>query len=207
MISASDALAGLRAGNKRYIENITHIDPLAHQTHRADLVPKQTPSAVILGCADSRVPPELVFDQGLGDLFVVRVAGNIVTPSQMGSIEFAVDGLGCRLVVVLGHTQCGAVKAAIQPQEDSTMPQALGALIDQVRRSVDGELETHPLAEGEALIERAVRANVRSSTHLLRNESPVLERLIRSDGLAVVGAEYSLETGEVYFFDDADGIA
>jgi carbonic anhydrase len=203
MISALEALARLRAGNKRYVDNVLSIDSLDLHARRTELVPKQTPSAVILGCADSRVPPELVFDQGLGDLFVVRVAGNVVTPSQMGSIEFAVDSLGCRLVVVLGHTQCGAVKAAVQ-QGESTMPQDLGALIDQVRRSVDGELETHPLAEGEDPIGRAVRANVRASARSLRSGSPVLEGLIRSDGLVVIGAEYALETGEVDFFDGVD---
>jgi carbonic anhydrase len=208
MTSAGETLARLRAGNQRYVSNVISIDALTSHARRAELAPGQTPSAVILGCSDSRVPAELVFDQGLGSLFVVRVAGNIVAPSQVGSIEFAAESLGCRLVVVLGHTQCGAISAAVQQQRQRSHNQSqnLRTIVERVRRSVEDELETNPLADDETLIERAVRANVRTSTRMLRHGSLVLERLIRHEGLAIVGAEYSLETGEVDFFDGADGV-
>ncbi len=208
MTSAGETLARLRAGNQRYVSNVISIDALTSHARRAELAPGQTPSAVILGCSDSRVPAELVFDQGLGSLFVVRVAGNIVAPSQVGSIEFAAESLGCRLVVVLGHTQCGAISAAVQQQRQRShnQSQSLRTIVERVRRSVEDELETNPLADDETLIERAVRANVRTSTRMLRHGSLVLERLIRHEGLAIVGAEYSLETGEVDFFDGADGV-
>lgn len=208
MLTAAETLARLRAGNQRYVSNVISIDALTSHARRAELAPGQTPSAVILGCSDSRVPAELVFDQGLGSLFVVRVAGNIVAPSQVGSVEFAAESLGCRLVVVLGHTQCGAVTAAVEQQRQPSYGQStnLRAIVDRVRRSVEDELKTNPLANDETLIDRAVRANVRASTHLLRHGSLVLERLIRNEGLAVVGAEYSLETGVVDFFDGADEI-
>jgi carbonic anhydrase len=167
------------------------------------LVDAQAPFAIILGCSDSRVPAELVFDQGLGDLFVIRVAGNIVAPSQVGSVEFAASRYGTRLVVVLGHTQCGAILATIdelqQPVEEQS--RNLHSIVSRVRPSVQGLMNTELRHDMESLIHHAVRANVRASADHLRHGSEILEQMIQNDGLKVVGAEYSLETGEVEFFD------
>jgi len=163
----------------------------------------QTPCAIVLGCSDSRAPAEIVFDQGLGDLFVIRVAGNIVAPSQVGSVEFAAERLGTRLVVVLGHTRCGAVTATLEDLQRPASNQSwnMSSIVSRIRPSVEGLLETELRHDHELLIDRAVRANVRASVNQLRHGSDVLELLIRRDGLRVVGAEYSLETGVVDFFD------
>ncbi len=170
-------------------------------TRRIELTAGQQPFAIILGCSDSRVPAEIVFDQGLGDLFVIRVAGNIVAPSQVGSVEFAAARYDTRLVVVLGHSQCGAILATIEALQVPTENQSrnLSAIVDRVRPSVEGLVSAGHTQE-EDLVERAVRANIQASVDHLRHGSPVLERLIREEGLLVVGAEYSLETGIVDFF-------
>ena len=146
-----------------------------------------------------------MFDQGLGDLFVIRVAGNIVAPSQVGSVEFAAARYGTRLVVVLGHTQCGAVAATLEELRRPTENQSrnLRAIVDRVRPSVEGLLATDLSHDSAALVKQAVRANIRASTDHLRHGSQVLEQLIQHEGLVVVGAEYSLETGVVEFFDGA----
>jgi carbonic anhydrase len=178
---------------------------LITQSRRAELVWSQAPLAVILGCSDSRVPVEIVFDQGLGSLFVIRVAGNIVAPSQVGSVEFAAERLGTRLVVVLGHTRCGAVQATLQDLQRPGLGQwNSSSIVGRIRPSVEELLGTELKHDHDALVNRAVRANVRVSANQLRHGSDVLERLIRSSGLRVVGAEYSLETGEVDFFDGVD---
>jgi carbonic anhydrase len=195
--TAAEALRRLREGNQRFVA-----DKRARpETRREDLVAGQEPFAIVLGCSDSRVPAELVFDQGFGDLFVIRVAGNIVAPSQVGSVEFAAERFGTRLVVVLGHTQCGAILATIeelrQPRENQS--RNLRSIVDRVRPSVEGLLDAGH--DPETLVRRAVRANVRASVDHLRHGSAVLERLIQGDGLRIVGAEYSLETGAVEFFD------
>jgi carbonic anhydrase len=173
------------------------------QARRGDLVAGQTPFAAILGCSDSRVPVELVFDQGLGDLFVIRVAGNIVAPSQIGSVEFAAERFGVRLVVVLGHTLCSAVQASLDELHEPTGSHSRhqSSIVDRIRPSVEGLLATDLRRDRAALMRQAVRANVRVSANGLRHGSAVLERLIAEDGLHVVGAEYSLESGEVEFFD------
>lgn len=173
------------------------------QTRRGELVTGQAPSAVILGCSDSRVPVEMVFDQGFGDLFVIRVAGNIVAPSQIGSVEFAAEAFGTRLVVVLGHSRCGAVGATLAELQQPTARRSrnLRAIVDRIRPSVEELLMTDLRNDPDALSQYAIRANVRASANGLRHGSDVLERLIAEDGLCVVGAEYSLETGEVEFFD------
>lgn len=203
MISAREALIRLREGNQRFVANVRGVDALMSQVRRAELATGQAPVAIILGCADSRVPAELVFDQGLGDLFVVRVAGNIVAPSQVGSVEFAAARFGTRLVVVLGHSQCSAVSATLdelrQPAEHQS--RNLRAIVDRVRPAVASLLETELRNDPEALMRQAVRANIRASANHLRHGSPVLEHLIQHEGLTVVGAEYSLETGLVEFFD------
>ena len=203
MISARDAIERLRDGNRRFATNLRSLDPLVDDEQRAELANKQHPFAIILGCSDSRVPPEIVFDQGLGDLFVVRVAGNIVAPSQVDSVEFAASRFGTRLVMVLGHSQCGAILATLeelrQPKE-SRSP-SLSSIVDRVRPSVTGLLATELKNDPDALVKQAVRANVRASANQLRHGSAVLERLIQNEDLVVVGAEYSLETGVVDFFD------
>jgi carbonic anhydrase len=168
-----------------------------------ELAAGQEPFAIILGCSDSRVPAELVFDQGLGDLFVIRVAGNIVASSQVGSVEFAAERYGTRLVVVLGHSQCGAILATLEELQQPTDHQSrnLRSIVDRLRPSVETLLATGLRDDPEALVRQAVRANIRASANQLRHGSEVLEQLVQNQGLAVVGAEYSLETGVVEFFD------
>ena len=173
-------------------------------SRRAELAAGQQPFAIILGCSDSRVPAEIVFDQGLGDLFVIRVAGNIVAPSQVGSVEFAAARYGTRLVVVLGHSQCGAILATLEELRTPTENQShnLRAIVDRVRPSVEGLLATALRHDPDALVKEAVRANIRASVSHLRHGSQVLEELIANEGLLVLGAEYSLESGVVDFFDE-----
>ncbi len=185
------------------MSDIPRQDTLTTQTRRQELSAGQAPSAIILGCSDSRVPAEIVFDQGLGDLFVIRVAGNIVAPSQIGSVEFAAERYGSRLVVVLGHSKCGAILATLEALQSPKKNQSLNqhSIVDRVRPSVEGLLETDLRHDADALVQHAVRANIRASANHLRHGSQVIEELIRSDGLLVVGAEYSLETGVVEFFD------
>jgi carbonic anhydrase len=170
---------------------------------RNSLLDGQNPFAIILGCSDSRVPAELVFDQGLGDLFVIRVAGNIVAPSQVGSVEFAAARFGTRLVVVLGHSQCGAILATLEEIQRPSEAQSrnLRSIVDRVRPSVEGLLATDLKGDKDALVGQAVRANIRASANHLRHSSEILEGLIADSGLLVVGAEYSLESGVVEFFD------
>jgi carbonic anhydrase len=203
VISASDALERLREGNRRFVAGEHTIDELASGIRRLAVVSGQRPIATILGCSDSRVPVEVVFDQGFGDLFVIRVAGNIVAPSQVGSVEFAAERLGTRLVVVLGHTRCGAVTATLEDLQRPASNQSwnMNSIVSRIRPSVEGLLETELRNDHDLLIDKAVRANVRASVNQLRHGSDVLELLIRRDGLRVVGAEYSLETGIVDFFD------
>ena len=203
MITPDDALARLREGNRRFVENQTTGTALTHQA-RAALVAGQAPFAIVLGCSDSRVPAELVFDQGFGDLFVIRVAGNVVAPSQVGSVEFAAARFGTRLVVVMGHSQCGAVVATLEELQEGTANRSrnLRSITDRVRPSVEPLVRTAGTVDHEVLLRKAIRANVRASVEHLRHGSELLEGLIRNDGLVVVGAEYSLETGAVAFFDD-----
>jgi carbonic anhydrase len=202
-IPAQEALERLREGNRRFVAGLRSVESLMSQARRSEFVAGQAPIAVILGCSDSRVPVELVFDQGLGDLFVIRVAGNIVAPSQIGSVEFAAERFGARLVVVLGHTHCGAIEATLEELQEPTGSHSrhLSSIVDRIRPSVEGLLATGLRHDAVALARHAGRANVRVSANGLRHGSAVLERLIERDGLFVVGAEYSLETGEVDFFD------
>ena len=203
MIPATDALERLRQGNLRFSSDIRHRDTLANRTHRSSLTDGQQPFAIVLGCSDSRVPAEIVFDQGLGDLFVIRVAGNIVAPSQIGSVEFAADRFGTRLVVVLGHSQCGAISATLEELQRPSENQSrhLRSIVDRIRPAVEPLLATELKHDADALVRDAVRANVRISADHLRHGSAILEQLIQTDGLLVVGGEYSLETGAVEFFD------
>jgi carbonic anhydrase len=207
MIAAVEALSRLRDGNRRFVANQTTAPALSSHIRRRELVAGQEPFAIVLGCSDSRVPAELVFDQGFGDLFVIRVAGNIVAPSQVGSVEFAAARFGTRLVVVMGHSQCGAVIATLEELLGGTTNQShsLRSIVDRVRPSVETLLSGRREADPDALVRDAVRANVRTSVNHLRHGSELLEQLIREDGLLVVGAEYSLETGVVTFFDGDPG--
>ena len=206
MMSAQEALKRLREGNRRFASGMQSRETLLSHSRRAELAKEQQPFAIILGCSDSRVPAEMVFDQGLGDLFVIRVAGNIVAPSQVGSVEFAASRFGTRLVVVLGHSQCGAILATLEELQQPAENQSrnLRSIVDRVRPSVEGLLKTELRRDLNALVRQAVRANISFSVDHLRHGSEVLEQLIRNDGLLVVGAEYSLETGVVEFFDCAE---
>jgi carbonic anhydrase len=203
MISARESLARLRDGNRRFAADVRSHEALPSRARRIELAAGQEPFAVILGCSDSRVPVEIVFDQGLGDLFVIRVAGNIVAPSLIGSVEFATEQFGTRLVVVLGHSNCGAVEATLnqlqRPRENQS--RNLRAIVDLVRPSVENLLATELRHDRPALVHEAVRANIRASVRHLRHGSQIIESLIQDDGLMIVGAEYSLDTGEVDFFD------
>ena len=202
MIPARQALDRLRDGNRRFVsENQDRTTPPS-EARRHELTAGQEPFAIILGCSDSRVPAEIVFDQGLGDLFVIRVAGNIVAPSQVGSVEFAAERFHTRLVVVLGHSSCGAILATLEELARPTADQSrnLRSIVDRIRPSVE-TLISAGFASEEALVRQAVRANIRASVDHLRHGSELLEQLIQRDGLLVVGAEYSLDTGVVEFFD------
>ena len=203
MVSAREALERLREGNHRFVSDVRSREALTSQTRRSALTAGQQPFAIILGCSDSRVPAELVLDQGLGDLFVIRVAGNIVAPSQVGSVEFAATRFGTRLVVVMGHSRCGAVLATVEALQHPRESQSrnLHSIVDRIRPSVEPLLATEHRHDPEALVQHAVRANIQASVSHLRHGSGILEQLIQTDGLLVVGAVYSLETGLVDFFD------
>ncbi|CAL62633.1 Putative carbonic anhydrase [Herminiimonas arsenicoxydans] len=203
MHTAKEALERLREGNYRFVTDIHNNDHSPSRARRQEVANGQEPFAIILGCSDSRVPAEMVFDQGLGDLFVIRVAGNIVAPSQVGSVEFAAERYKTKLVVVLGHSQCGAILATLEelkrPNENQS--RNLKSIVDRIRPSVATLLETELKHDHEALVHQSVRANIRASVNHLRHGSELLENLIQNEGLLIVGAEYSLETGAVEFFD------
>jgi carbonic anhydrase len=202
MNSAKEALDRLREGNRRFVADKSNAGTSV-QSRRREVVDGQEPFAIILGCSDSRVPAEMVFDQGLGDLFVIRVAGNIVAPSQIGSVEFAAERYRTKLVVVLGHSQCGAILATLEelkrPNENQS--RNLKSIVDRIRPSIETLLDTGLKHDHDALVHQSVRANIRASANHLRHGSELLENLIQNEGLLVVGAEYSLETGKVEFFD------
>ena len=204
MISAADALERLREGNRRFASDEVSKDTLASREHHVGAARPQHPFAIILACSDSRVPTELIFDCGIGDLFVIRVAGNIVAPSQIGSIEFAAKQFGTRLVVVLGHSNCGAIIATLQELalKESHRSPNLRAIVDRVRPAVEPVLAKNNDVNDESVINDCVRANVRASVEHLQNGSVILEQLIEAGDLQIVGAEYSIETGKIDFFDD-----
>jgi len=202
MVSAVDALERLREGNRRFASNINRGGDLI-DARPADVADGQEPFAIILGCSDSRVPAEIVFDQGLGDLFVIRVAGNIVAPSQIGSVEFAATKFATRLVVVLGHSHCGAIEETLKQLQESSENRSrnLKSIVDFVRPSVEPLLAQGLGGDPDVVIEQAVRENIKASAEHMRHGSVILEDLERDEGLVIVGAEYSLETGLVDFFD------
>lgn len=200
-LTADDSLQRLIDGNRRFSANVRSIDSLI--CNREGLDEGQSPFAVVLGCSDSRSPAEIIFDQGLGSLFVIRVAGNIVAPSQVASVEFAVEHFGTKLVVVMGHTHCGAISATIQAMQASEGAKNLASIVDRIRPSV-APLLTAGVGNGEALARAAGRANVKASVHQLRYGSSLIEQQMLSGGLRVVGAEHDLLTGVVDFFDLGD---
>ena len=203
MLTAQEALERLKVGNARCVKGeLAQQNQLTHQ-ERAALACEQNPFAIVLGCSDSRVPAEMVFDQGLGDLFVIRVAGNVVAPSQVGSVEFAAERYDCAVVVVLGHSHCGAIQATIDTLMHPEQPPSanLMSIVNRVRPSVEMLMQTELKSDLKKLSTHAVRSNVFSSVNQLRHGSAVLESLIEKGKLIVVGAEYSLETGQVTFFD------
>jgi carbonic anhydrase len=204
MIPAHAALARLREGNARFVADVSR-RAASTRRKRRELAAGQAPFAIVLGCSDSRVPAEIVFDQGLGDLFVIRVAGNIVAPSQIGSVEFAADRFETRLVVVLGHSSCGAIQATVEQLQRRSEEQSPGlrAIVDRVRPAVEGLLTGTGRGADDALLRAAVRANIELSLSQLRHGSEILEHLIQHVGLMIVGAEYSLDTGVVEFLDAA----
>ncbi len=206
MIPAAEALARLRAGNERFARDARNPEPLLGHSHREELLGGQSPFAIVLGCSDSRVPAELVFDQGIGALFVIRVAGNIVAPSLVGSVEFAVSQFNTRLVVVLGHTRCGAIQATLNELErgGASPSRNIYSIVNRIRPSIEPLIEASTRPDHDTLMHLAVRANVRASVNHLRHGSELLEQSILQDGLRVIGAEYSLETGVVDFFDVDD---
>lgn len=206
MITAQEAFHRLQTGNQRFVANECLGDAAISQARRAEATLGQSPFAIILGCSDARVPAELVFDQGIGDLFVIRVAGNIVAPSLIGSVEFATSQFGTRLVVVLGHSRCGAVKATLDEllEPGKTGSLNLRSIVNRVRPSVQGLLKTDLRHNHDALIQQAVRSNVQASVNQLRYGSDILEDLIEHQGLVIVGAEYDLDTGVVDFFEGLD---
>ena len=211
-ISAKEALARLQEGNQRFVSGSQELSALADRAaHRRGPSPEAMPVAIILGCSDSRVPVETVFDQSVGDLFVVRVAGNIAAPSQIGSIEFAVEQFGVALVVVLGHSMCGAVIAAIEDLKGPSERRSphFRKIVEAIRPSVEALLDTEGLDAPRGLLEKSVRANIRASIDRLRQGSGLLGDLVRKGELLMVGAEYSLDTGIVEFLqtpseDDLD---
>lgn len=207
MLDAKQALQRLRDGNERFATNVRSLDNLLSQTQRGRFTGlRQEPFAIILGCSDSRAPAEMVFDQGLGDLFVIRVAGNIVAPSQVGSVEFAATEFGTRLVVVLGHTHCGAIQATVDDlQRPGSHSDNVRSIVNRIRPAVERLVASDSGRDPAGLIEAATRANVRASADHLRHGSAILEELIANDDLLVVGAEYDLESGRVDFFDGVPG--
>lgn len=208
MIPADEALQRLISGNARFVADESDLAALSNQTRRAGLVEAQNPFAIILGCSDSRVPAEIIFDQGLGDLFVIRVAGNIVAPSLLGSVEFSAVQHGARLVVVLGHTFCGAIEATVSELRQPTANRSpnLQSIVNRIQPSVQTLMEAGLENDHDKLVSLATRANIRASVAHLKHGSQILENLVASSGLRIVGAEYSLETGKVDFFvDELDG--
>lgn len=203
-LDAEQALARLREGNRRFVDHVISLEALLSHARREAHARAQRPFAAVLGCSDSRAPAEFVFDQGLGDLFVIRVAGNIAAPSQVGSIEFAVEQFGIALVVVLGHSNCGAVRATLAhlaaPAETSP---ALHAIVDRIAPGIAPVLAGCG-GSADACMSQAVRANVRATLGNLRAQSDYLRYAERQGRLRLLGADYDLDSGRVDFFEDGD---
>jgi carbonic anhydrase len=203
MVDPAVALRRLQEGNARFVANLRRSEAMTSAVRRAEVADNHRPFAVILGCSDARVPAEIVFDQGLGDLFVIRVAGNVVAPSQVGSVEFAVERFGVQLVVVLGHSRCGAIEATLEALSRPGQAQSPGlrSIVNRVRPSIEGLLHTELGRDRPRLVQEAVRANIRASVNQLRHGSEIIERLVLAGRLRVMGAEYALDSGQVSFLD------
>ena len=203
MISGLEALHLLREGNRRFVTEVRNSDSLTSQTRRREVATGQEPFAIILGCSDSRVPAEIVFDQGLGDLFVIRVAGNIVAPSGVGSAEFAAATFGTRLVVVMGHSSCGAVTATLDVLrgEGTVASTNIRDIVDRIRPSAQTVLEAGKDRSRELQLSDAIRANVRHAVDHLRHGSRILEEMVTDGQLVIVGSTYDIATGHVDFFE------
>lgn len=202
MMNADKALQTLIEGNQRYIAGTSDDAELTITTRRQSINAGQSPFAVILGCSDSRVPVELVFNQGLGDLFVIRVAGNIAAPSQIGSVEYACQHLGTRLVVVLGHSHCGAINATVDSllgELDELSPN-IASIVDHVSPAVHPVVMHKQYTDKDELINQAMRANVEQSVSGLQMRSPILRDMVNKNKIKIIGAEYSIETGVVDFY-------
>jgi carbonic anhydrase len=193
-VAPAEAISKLKEGNGRYTSgNLEH--PGQTTERRAELAKDQHPFAVILSCSDSRVPPEIVFDQGLGDLFVVRVAGNVIDDHGLGSIEYAVDHLGARLIVVLGHQSCGAVKAAKETiAAKGKAPGHIQSLVTAIKPVVE--------ATAKDDLDTTVKANVKHVVKALRSSTPILKAKVDSGEVQVIGGYYSLDTGAVSLLDE-----
>lgn len=198
-LTPDQALARMKNGNVAFLSDATTVVPMDH-ARRIEIALAQSPFAVLVGCSDSRVSPELLFGVGLGELFIVRNAGNSVGPAALGSIEYGVLVLGAPLIVVLGHQRCGAVIAAVQAvQENATFPGSIGQMIEPIFPAVR-VAQRDPSLDGDALLDAAIRENVRQTVDRLRNEETSLQEPLRAGKLRVVGAEYSLDDGRVDFF-------
>ncbi len=199
MISAQDALQKLREGNARFTAGL---DPQGERPH-FKAIENQKPSAIILSCSDSRVPPEVIFDHGIGDLFIVRVAGNIVTPTQIGSVEFAAEKFGSRLVVVLGHTMCGAIRATLDELANPTPPRTenLHSIIDAISPCLSPLIEASPHLDEDNMMHEAMRMNVLNSVNKLQEKSSILRKHVSEKELEIIGAEYCVSTGAVHFIE------
>ena len=203
--TAEQALEMLKQGNARFVENVQN--PQSTLLASNALTHVHEPFAIILGCSDARVPAEIVFDQGLGDLFVIRVAGNVVAPSQIGSVEFATEKFGTKLVVVLGHSHCGAVTACVETliNPDQQFSPNLRSIVDRIRPSVYNLHEIYTAngqdIDAQELINRGIKANVRMSVTQLKHGSRILEDAVNNGSLIIVGAVYELDTGKVTFIE------
>ena len=203
--TAEQALEILKQGNARFVENVQN--PQSTLLASNALTHVHEPFAIILGCSDARVPAEIVFDQGLGDLFVIRVAGNVVAPSQIGSVEFAAEKFGTKLVVVLGHSHCGAVTACVETliNPDQQFSPNLRSIVDRIRPSVYNLHEIYTAngqdIDAQELINRGIKANVRMSVTQLKHGSRILEDAVNNGSLIIVGAVYDLDTGKVTFIE------
>ena len=205
MISATEALERLQKGNERFVSGGREIKDLTNRERRGEVVDQHEPFAIVLGCSDARVPSEIVFDQGLGDLFVIRVAGNIVAPSQIGSIEFAAEQFGTRLVIVMGHSNCGAIITTLheleQPNENRSPN--LASIVGRIRPAIEPLTKNTENLDRSSLLLEATRANIHASVNQLRDGSSILKNMIQKEGLQILGAEYSIETGKVKFLQEA----
>ena len=203
MLSATEALELLEKGNDRFVSGGRFLKDLTSQERREEVIEEHKPCAIILGCSDARVPSEIVFDQGLGDLFVIRVAGNIAAPSQIGSVEFATEKFGTRLVVVMGHSNCGAITATLHElkQPSKNRSPNLASIVDRIRPAIEPLVANTEDLDDSRLLQQVTRANIHASVNQLSHGSSILENLIQEDGLQILGAEYSIETGKVDFLD------